>query len=506
MALWLQIGRCHARLPRGFEYPCLVAGVLIVLLTLVGVVTGISPPAQADENPGWVPSPLASSSVWLDMSRHDNLFEFNLRFQMGTASCHRIGDPGKLERPTPGQLVINLVKEQWWNLEVCSDETPVMHTERYGLRSLEPGRYEFIVRNNGDEASRWGLSVISDGRGACIADVNNDFHISLSEATNIVTAYLIGQPIGDLEIPDREQAVDALTHYLLYGADPPPTLLCQSDTMPRWKAPMKFIPAKYVFIAGDLTVVVRTLEATSSDEVIDMSVTINGFDANDPYEKTVDAVSATCGNTRPGYTERCWTAEFQDLPDNYSFKDQVFDVTVKSDQIMQGQSAKFIVEPIGRSSSGAGVDGGRHIVISQDPPLNMVVAIEYDVSSVDVLRLGGDDSQDSGDVRESNVGQSYLQVRFSTQEIATTTRLALTHLMSGSDASGDTGPPIEIIVNGQYLDLESGTARQADQINGYGTTEWSIAHLLHIGENTVQVRLSNSPAHHYQLELLEINR
>ncbi|MCH8310816.1 MAG: hypothetical protein IIB17_10035 [Chloroflexi bacterium] len=484
-----------------------MAGVLVALIILAGAMTGVSQSAQADEPSGWVPSHLASSSVWLNLRRQDNFFEFNLKIQMETTSCHRITDPGTLERLTPQQFVVNLVKEQKTNLEVCSGQSPVMQTEPYGLRSLEPGSYEFIVQNNGEEVSRWGISVISDTRGACIADIDNDFHISRSEVTNIVTAYLIAEPVGGIEIPDRAGAVDALSHYLLHGADPPPTLLCQSDTMPRWKAPLKFVPPKYVYIGKDLTVLMRTLEATSSDEVIDVSVTIKGFEANKPYEVRVDAVSAVCGNTRLGYIERCWSANFQDIPDNYALtKNKIFDVTVKSAQITSGQSAEFIIEPDQRSLSGAGVDGGRHIVISHDPPLNMVVAIEYDISSVDILRLVSDESQDGQAVRQSNVGQSYLQIRFETRQIAATTRLVLTHRMSDSNDSVDAGPPIEIIVNGQHLPLESGTALQADQINGHVTTEWSIAHLLNVGENIIQMRISNSTASEFEIDRFEITR
>jgi hypothetical protein len=323
--------------------------------------------------------------------------------------------------------------------------------------------------------------------------------------TDIVTAYLIGEPVNGLEIPDRRQAVDAITHYLLYGSNPPPTLLCLNNTMPRWKKPPKFVPPKYVAITKDLTVLMRTLEATSSDEVIDMTVTISGSDGNKPYDETVSAVSVTCGNTQPGYTERCWSAYFPDIPDSHLLsKNKLFEVTVKSNQIDSDQNAIFIVEPGGRSSGSRGADAGRHIVISHDPPLDMVVAIEYDVSSVDILRPVSDES--TVGARQPNVEQSYLEVHFAADEITTTTRLVLTYRAPVSQSSGDMELPTNIIVNGQSLNLASGSTRQFEGLNSRGTIEWPIAQLLQEGENVIQIRFADGKASSLLLERLEVAR
>ncbi len=506
MPNWLQISICRARLLRGLERPLAVAGVLIALLYLVGMNIGLPSSARADEPAGWATTTLASSSVWLTLSRDVNFIEFNLDIQMETESCHRIADAGEMERPTSQQFLIDLVIERRTNPEICSGQEPKLRSNHYGRRYVEPGSYEFVVKANGDVTRQWALSVISEDRGACIADANKDFHLDRIEVVDFVTAHLLPMPIVGFGIPTAKQAIDALTHYMLYGHHTPPTLVCQNATMPRWKAPMKFIPPKYEHIAHDLTVITRTLEATSSAEVIDVSMTIVGYDANDHWEQDAEASATTCGSTRPDYTERCWEAEFKDIPDNRSFIDQKFHVTINSNQIASGQSGIFIVEPKGRNSGAFGVGSGQHIIISQDPPVNAAVAIEYDVLSVDILSLSDDDSQDSGVNRHSSVGQAYFQARFEAHEIAAATSLALSYRMPDSDDRGSEEMPIEVIVNGQVLDHSLGTTQAADDAGTRETIDWPIAYLLQEGENVVEIHFGDAGASGYQLERLEITR
>lgn len=503
MSIWSQISKCSAKPLRGIEYPLVVAGVLIAFLALVGVNAGNPTSVQADGHPGWVTTTLASSSVWLNVNRHGSFIEFNLNIQMETESCHRIADSGVLEKPIPQQFVINLVKEQRTNLEICSGQSPVMRTFPYGPRFPEPGSYEFIVRASDVEVKRWTISIISDDRVACADGFNDDFHLDRFEVLQIVTAYLSDTPIEGFGVPDREQTIDALTHYMLYGSYTPPTLVCVAGAMPRWKMPLEFVPPRFVFVAEALNVIVRTLESVSSDQIVDVTVSITATDPRDSYENAVDASSTTCGVTRPDFIERCWTAEIKDVPSNWAFIDQHYEVMVESSQIPSGMNATFTVESINQKSDD---DSGRHIVVSQFPPVSAVVAVEYDVSSVDILRLVDDDTSNDREERQANVDQAYLQVRFEAHEIADTTHLTLTHRVSESGEAGHKKLPVEVNINGQILDHSSGMPPEIGQVDGHETIIWPIAYLLQEGENVVEIHFVNAETSGYQLERLEITR